>query len=207
MAEAVTVVELFQSQGCSSCPRAIANLNALADRPDILPLMFAVTYWDRLGWKDTFARPDYTARQYDYAAGLHHSGIYTPQVVINGCEELVGANRDELNRALMRARPLQGAQVTVSGNTVTVTGTDRHDPADVWLVWYDPRRIDVRIGAGENTGATIGYRNIVREFRRLGTWEGRADEFEIPKAPDSNFRAAVLVQAPHGGPILAAKLL
>src|SRR5882757_4787911 len=89
---APTVVELFQSQGCSSCPPAIANVNALADRPDILALSFSVTYWDYLGWKDTFAQQAFTARQRDYARGLHGE-VYTPQVVINGRAGLVGIDR------------------------------------------------------------------------------------------------------------------
>ena len=79
-----TVVELYQSQGCSSCPPAIANINALASDPQLLVLDFAVTYWDRLGWKDTFARPEYTQRQWDYAHGLKHHNVYTPQVVVAG---------------------------------------------------------------------------------------------------------------------------
>jgi hypothetical protein len=86
------VVELFQSQGCSSCPPAIANVNALADRTDILPLMFAVTYWDRLGWKDTFAKPEFTARQVAYGRRFG-DGAYTPEVVVNGRADIVGADR------------------------------------------------------------------------------------------------------------------
>src|SRR5580693_943584 len=84
------VVELFQSQGCSSCPPANANVMAIADRPDVLALSFGVTYWDSLGWKDTFASPKFTARQWDYAHGLGHSNVFTPQVVINGRRDGVG---------------------------------------------------------------------------------------------------------------------
>ena len=79
-----TVVELFQSQGCSSCPPAIANINAIAARPDILALTFAVTYWDQLGWKDTFARPEFTGRQWDYAHAGGRSQVATPQTIVNG---------------------------------------------------------------------------------------------------------------------------
>ena len=103
----LTVVELYQSQGCSSCPPAIANINAIADRPDILALTFAVTYWDQLGWKDTFASPGFTARQYDYAHGLGHGGVYTPQVVINGRADLVGADRARIGQR-PRARRATG---------------------------------------------------------------------------------------------------
>src|ERR1700678_1390875 len=84
-----TVVELFQSQGCSSCPPANANVMALADRPDLLTLSFGVTYWDDLGWKDTFASPQFTARQWDYARALHHTEVFTPQVVVDGRADVV----------------------------------------------------------------------------------------------------------------------
>ncbi|HWA61493.1 MAG TPA: DUF1223 domain-containing protein, partial [Caulobacteraceae bacterium] len=85
------VVELFQSQGCSSCPPANANLMSIADRPDVLALSFGVTYWDQLGWKDTFASPQFTARQWDYARALRHDNVFTPQVVVNGRRDGVGA--------------------------------------------------------------------------------------------------------------------
>ncbi len=91
-----TVVELFQSQGCSSCPPANANVMALSDRPDLLTLSFGVTYWDELGWKDTFASPKFTARQWDYARGLHHDNVGTPQVVVNGRADVVGQDRSQL---------------------------------------------------------------------------------------------------------------
>src|SRR5450631_1918257 len=95
------VVELFQSQGCSSCPPANANVNALSGRADVLALSFSVTYWDSLGWKDTFAKTQFTDRQYAYAHALHQANVYTPQVVINGRLEGIGAERGEIE-ALMR---------------------------------------------------------------------------------------------------------
>src|SRR5580698_2329765 len=88
-----TVVELFQSQGCSSCPPANANVMALSDRPDVLALSFQVTYWDNLGWKDTFGSPRYTARQWDYARALRHDNVWTPQVVVNGRADVVGVRK------------------------------------------------------------------------------------------------------------------
>src|SRR5512146_2171714 len=89
------VVELYQSQGCSSCPPANANLIAVADRPEILALSFGVTYWDDLGWKDTFAKPQFTQRQWDYARGLKHTQVFTPQIVVNGRKDGVGADPGE----------------------------------------------------------------------------------------------------------------
>src|SRR5690348_13496568 len=95
-ANPLTVVELFQSQGCSDCPPANANVMALNDRPDLLTLSFGVTYWDQLGWKDTFASPQYTARQWDYAHALKHSEVYTPQVIVNGRADITGRDKAQL---------------------------------------------------------------------------------------------------------------
>lgn len=199
-----TVVELYQSQGCSSCPPAIANVNAIADRPDVLALTFAVTYWDQLGWKDTFASPAFTARQYDYAHGLGHSGVYTPQVVINGRSDLVGANRGELDGAVARATPVTGPVLSREQGRISVGDVPAKTAADVWLVRYDPRTLNVPIGAGENSGVTIAHRNVVRALVRLGSWTGTAQSFALPSDGDPAWRAAILVQAKNGGPILAA---
>jgi hypothetical protein len=97
------VVELFQSQGCSSCPPANANVNALSQRPDVLALSFAVTYWDRLGWKDTFDKPQFTERQWQYARAMRQQDVYTPQVVVNGRVEGVGAEPGEIEGLMSRA--------------------------------------------------------------------------------------------------------
>ena len=199
-----TVVELYQSQGCSSCPPAIANVNAIADRPDVLALTFAVTYWDQLGWKDTFASPAFTARQYDYAHGLGHGDVYTPQVVINGRRDLVGANRSELGEAVARAERVAGPLLSRTQDKISVGDAPAKTAADVWLVRYDPRTLNVPIGAGENSGVTIAHRNVVRALVRLGSWTGTAQSFALPSEGDPAWRAAILVQVKNGGPILAA---
>src|SRR5258706_7063308 len=100
----LAVVELFQSQGCSSCPPANANVGALSERPGVLALSFAVTYWDRLGWRDTFAKREFTSRQYDYSHGLGLANVYTPQVVLNGREDLTGIDAGQLEAAIQRSR-------------------------------------------------------------------------------------------------------
>jgi hypothetical protein len=200
------VVELFQSQGCSSCPPANANVSALSDRPDVLALSFGVTYWDHLGWKDTFATPQYTARQWDYAHGLGHDSVFTPQVVINGRRDGVGADRRDL-RALLAAgdRGQGGPAVTIRGAVVSISaGAALPKAADVWLVRYDPRIVQVPIKRGENGGRTLPHRNIVRQLTRLGGWAGRFETLPIPPAADPALRTAILVQGPGGGPILAA---
>ena len=202
----LTVVELYQSQGCSSCPPAIRNVNALADMPNVLPLMFAVTYWDRLGWKDTFAKPEFTGRQWAYAHGLLRGEVYTPQVVVNGRTDLTGANPSELTKALKGTMPLSGPTITVADGTIHVAA-GAPTQADVWLVRYDPRTINVEIGAGENSGVTIAHRNIVRQLIRLGGWQGIAESFAIPANPEKAWRAAILIQGGDGRAILSATVL
>ena len=199
------VIELFQSQGCSSCPPADANVNALADRPDVLALNFAVTYWDDRGWKDTFAKPEFTARQYAYMAGLNHDEVATPEVVINGRGDVLGVDRRELEAAIHSAGAPAGATLTTSGNMVSIAaGAPGRGGADVWLVRYDPRVQWVAIRRGENGGKTLPHRDIVRELARLGHWGGEARSFTVSASADPNLMTAILVQDAHGGPILAA---
>lgn len=199
----LTVVELFQSQGCSSCPPAEANLNALAGRPDILALSFGVTYWDDLGWKDTFAASAYTDRQYDYAHYNHRSGVYTPQVIIDGQTDLVGSDPAQLDKVIARAH-LQGPVLGWSKGQLQVGTGKVTTPADVWLVRYDPRTLDVAISAGENRGRTLPHRNVVRELVHLGRWNGTARSFPIPAPAFKGLSTAALVQLPSGGAILSA---
>lgn len=200
-----TVVELYQSQGCSSCPPAVANLNALSGRADVLPLMFAVTYWDQLGWKDTFAKPEYTQRQYDFAKAAGRDGVATPQVIVNGRRFANGGARGELVAAIRAAdRGASGPTIALSGQDVAI-GSDRADrPATIWLVRYDPRSLPVPIRAGENGGRTIIHRNIVRSLKAIGQWSGNPVKLAISPGGDGNYRSAILVQSGPGGPIIAA---
>ena len=200
------VVELFQSQGCSSCPPANLNLLGLVDRPDVLALSFGVTYWDQLGWKDTFASAKNTQRQCDYARGLHHDNVGTPQMVINGRTDIVGIDSREVERTIKAARlPDSAPNLTLSGGALTIG--DAQAPktgADVWLVRYDPRIVQVAIKRGENGGRTLPHRNVVRELVRLWAWSGAHESFALPAAGDPAWQSAILVQAVSGGPILAA---
>ena len=198
------VLELFQSQGCSSCPPANANINALSGRNDVLALSFAVTYWDRLGWRDTFARDEFTTRQYDYARGLHIGNVYTPQVVVNGRQDLTGISRSELDGAVARAPRVPTHPLALQGDMLTVQQGSAGRTADIWFVAYDPRVIQVAIQAGENDGRTLPHKNIVKTLSRLGVWSGQEIHLRLPRLPDPNLRVAILLQAPNGGPILAA---
>jgi hypothetical protein len=199
-----TVVELYQSQGCSSCPPANANVNALAARPDILALSFAVTYWDGLGWKDVFAQPQFTARQWDYARAFGNDQVWTPQVVINGRANIVGSKLAPLEALVARTDRGSGGPVVVVGRTVVTVEGAVAKPADVWLVRYDPRSVEVAVKAGENGGRTLPHRNIVRELVKLGRWQGGAASFALPPPKLPGLATAAFVQAGPGGPIIAA---
>lgn len=198
-----TVIELYQSQGCSSCPPALKVLQAEAERPDVLALNFAVTYWDHLGWKDRFASPAYTRRQWDYARAAGRDQVATPQMIVNGRGVVNGGNRAEVDAAITRwNRGGGGPAIGISAGHVSI-GVGK-GPAAVWLVDYDPRTIDVPIRAGENNGRTLPHRNIVTGLVRLGDWSGKAAQFALlPARP--GMKRAVLVQAGTGGPILAAR--
>jgi hypothetical protein len=197
------VVELFQSQGCSSCPPANANVLAIAGRPDVLALSWQVTYWDQLGWKDTFGQPAFTARQWQYAHAFHRAEVATPEVVVNGRADGVGARPGEVETLIRRAdRGEGGPAVRVGPGRVTVSGPGAG--ARVVLVRYDPRIIQVPIQRGENAGRTLPHRNVVRQVADLGPWAGGARAYALPAAPRPGLKTAILVQAGPGGPILAA---
>jgi hypothetical protein len=197
-----TVIELFQSQGCSSCPPANANVMALADRPDLLVLSFGVTYWDQLGWKDRFAKPEFTRRQYAYRDGLRHDNVWTPQTIINGRVDVTGVRAAELAQAVKAGDRGSGgpALSATSARIEIAAGTGI---GDVWLVRYNPNIIQVPIKVGENGGRTLPHRNVVTGLVRLGLWSGSAAGFARP-APVAGLSEAVFVQRPGGGPVLAA---
>lgn len=206
-ARPLTVVELFTSQGCSSCPPANANLIRLKDESGVLALSFSVTYWDYLGWKDTFGRKDYTARQETYETPLGQSGAFTPQMVIDGRISLVGRDLAKVQAAIRKsaAHPRGGAPaVAIDKSRVSVSAGATHShPADVWLVRYDPHVVKVAIRRGENTGHTLPHGNVVHDLVHLGRWSGRPTSFSLRPAPIGE-KTAILIQSPHGGPILAA---
>ena len=207
----LTVVELFQSQGCSSCPPANANLMALSDRPDLLTLSFGVTYWDQLGWKDTFGSPRYTARQWDYAHAFRRGQVFTPQIVVNGHSDVVGQDRRELEDLIRREGPVVGPEIHLNKETVDVAARSgakvdgkADTKADVWLVRFDPRIEQVPVARGENAGLTLPHRNVVKDLVKLGEWTGTPASYRLPAAADPALKDAILIQAGPGGVILAA---
>ena len=213
------VVELFTSQGCSSCPPADKLLGQYAERKDLLALSYNVDYWDYLGWKDTLASPDNTERQRNYAQARGDGQVYTPQVVVDGRTHAVGSNESQIDKTLAKypdGLPVHLA-LSSTGDAITVA-IDAADPAakaqmphaTLWLVMYD-RSVTVPIGRGENTGRTITYNNVVRKLRPIAMWKGESMSVDLPKSEikqaDVN-RCAVLLQAETKdglpGPILGA---
>ncbi len=200
-----TVIELFQSQGCNSCPPANANLNALSGRADVLALSFAVTYWDSLGWKDTFARQKFTDRQWSYARAMGSGNVYTPQVIVNGKAAGVGAGAGEIEALAARAERGPGPSLSISGASVLIGAAKAPaGGAEVWLVRYDPRQLDVAVKRGENAGKTLPHRNIVKELTLLGHWSGQTAQLNLPGSSDPALATAVLLQTAGAGAILAA---
>lgn len=214
--ETRAVVELFTSQGCSSCPAADALLGEYADRADVLALSFNVDYWDMLGWKDTLASHDNTERQRNYALARGDGQVYTPQAVIDGRTHVVGSNRDQIEAALKTndgalAVPIS---LSLSGDSLSVNigaaaaGDMPH--ATLWLVMYD-RSVTVPIERGENSGRSITYSNVVRKLRPIAMWKGEPMSVDLPKSEIEHAkvgRCAVLLQSERDGglpgPILGA---
>ncbi len=203
-AQPLTVVELFTSQGCSSCPPANANLIKVKDQPGVLALSFNVTYWDYLGWKDTFGRQEFTQRQVSYEPSLGHDGPFTPQVVVNGHADAVGAAPGEIQHLISSAGRASGPSLSLDSGKISIgAGSAPGGKADVWLVRYTKGVVQVPVARGENTGRTLPHANVVHSLKKLGSWTGEATALNLPAASDG-LSTAVLVQSPGGGPILAA---
>ncbi|MGP0057909.1 MAG: DUF1223 domain-containing protein [Beijerinckiaceae bacterium] len=198
------VVELFTSQGCSSCPPANANLIKLSQQPGVLALSFSVTYWDYLGWKDVFGKPEFTNRQAVYEPGLGQPGPFTPQMVVNGHFSTVGASLGDVESLIAKAAGDAGPEIALSAGKLTIgQGRAPAEGADVWLVQYDANIVNVPVARGENTGRTLPHTRVVHSLSRLSDWNGQALALAIPPAP-AGLRTAILVQTHNGGPILAA---
>ncbi|HXF54190.1 MAG TPA: DUF1223 domain-containing protein [Hyphomicrobiaceae bacterium] len=211
-ARRMSVVELFTSQGCSSCPPADALLKTYADRPDVVALTLNVDYWDYLGWKDTLASPKYTKRQRHYAKAFGGQP-YTPQVVINGAEHVIGSHAAEIDLAIERTSArLQAASVPLAlvsdGRTLTIeigAGPALGLSGTVWLAAVRPR-VDVDIERGENRGRKLSYFNVVRELTPVGMWSGKPVRLELPHVEilRAGERCAVWLQVETSGHIVAA---
>ncbi len=202
------IVELFTAQGCSSCGEANERVAELAERDGVLPLTFAVDYWDYLGWTDTFARPEFTDRQRAYAKLLGPREVYTPQVVVDGRSQASGAKEDGLEALIREARraPRNPPDMLfqLNGKIAVGSGPRPRGGADVWLVRYDPTEVEVEVKKGDNRGETIKARNVVRQLVRLGTWRGRPNAWRLPAAELEGLETLVIVQQAGGGRIISA---
>lgn len=215
-AEIKAVVELFTSQGCSSCPPADRLLQTYVKRKDVIALTLPVTYWDNLGWKDTLASPRNTKRQYAYASARGDGNVYTPQMVINGMHHVVGSRKREIDKAITQtSKKLRGRQVPVKiwaeGKTMIIEasaaapGTSAEE-ATIWLATIK-KHAPVKIKRGENRNRKIVYHNVVRDLSSVGMWNGKAVRIKLARHAVMNNDAdgcIVFLQQGHAGPIIGA---
>jgi hypothetical protein len=201
------VLELFTSEGCSSCPPAEVIVNELAQRSDVLPLSFHVDYWDGLGWRDRYSLASATERQRGYARTMGGSSVYTPQAIVDGSRDIVGSQRDAVMQAVSGRREGIATSVSISDGSIHIhvgAGPDAAS-ADVLLVAY-LREATTPIGRGENSGRTLKESNIVLSLHGLGPWNGKPRQFQLSldKLPENVTDIAVLVQSAGQGAILGA---
>lgn len=223
-ASSLTVIELFQSQGCSSCPPANANVIKLTEDPSLLVLTYEVTYWDRLGWRDTFGDYSFDQRQWEYARGLNRKNVFTPQVsfypirirflqdlrifgkvIVNGRVDGVGNDTKELKSLITKStqRSSKNLSVIPLNGSVTITG-DENQRGVASIVRYDPRVHEVSIPRGENGGRKLPHKNVVRNVTILGSYHGGSQSFSLSNFHDDDLKAAILVQDGPGGSIIGA---
>ena len=218
-AEPKAVVELFTSQGCSSCPKADAVLTGLANRDDVIALSMPVDYWDYLGWKDTLASPKFSERQRAYAQARGDGAIYTPQAVVNGLAHVNGSDEGAIGRNIEKT----GKAVSTSFVSIRMSEDKDHllvetgatppgataKEATLWLAVM-AKNVTVPIARGENQGKTITYSNVVREMMPIGMWSGKPVTVQLARhsfmRPGAD-RCAVLLQQGKAGPIIGAALL
>jgi hypothetical protein len=216
-AEPRAVVELFTSQGCSSCPPADKILSELAKDSSLIALSLPVDYWDHLGWKDSLASPRHTKRQWAYSRAHGQRGVYTPQVVINGSIQVLGSDKAAIERAVAKS-DMKLTAITIkpapSGDKLTIgvpASAKFSGKAEVWLCGV-ASAMPVEIKRGENRGRTIVYSNVGRRWVKLGEWSGQAANFTVPVSDiraDGVDRAAVIMQggnAEKPGAIIGAAL-
>jgi len=200
-AERPTLVELFTSEGCSSCPPADALLAELASRPDVVALSFHVDYWDRLGWQDPFSSPDATRRQHGYADLLGLATVYTPQIVVDGRWQAVGSDRGEVERALGAARQERdevpvGLIVGDGRAKITLGSGGDGAPAALLLIGFDRRHVTA-VRRGENSGRMLAHVDVVRDIEEVAQTDGRTRAFEAPIRASYD-RVAAILQAKDG---------
>ncbi len=206
-----TVVELYTSQGCSSCPPADALLGRLAKMDNILALSFHVDYWDYIGWKDPFAAPMNSQRQREYSRVIRKSYVYTPQMIIHGLTETTGSNERSIRASIEHAKlapdvPIKMERQASGDLKIRVARGREPGMASVWLVFFD--RIHVtKIRRGENRGVKLNNYNVVRMMKKIGEWKGQRLALTISAEELKDHKGqgcAVFLQSAQKGPILGA---
>jgi hypothetical protein len=201
------LVELYTAQGCEGCPQADLALGELAKKKSVVALTFSVDIWDYTGWSDTFAQPEFTARQQAYVKRMKLREIYTPEVVVDGAAEAAGSDKDAVAELIAKAgkAAISGPKVTLNrdGDKVSVAAARAPVAAEVWLVRYDPKPREVKVKAGDNKGKTVVVANAVKELAKLGLWRGKAKRYDLPDATAEGLKTVVLVQGARGGPVLS----
>jgi hypothetical protein len=200
------VVELYTAQGCSNCVKANGVIGDLGADKSVIPLTFSVDLWDYLGWADTLAQPEFTARQRAYAQRLKVREIYTPEIVVQGEAEGLATDRAKTDALIAKAEsaPRHGPHIRFLRHDARVRISGPGEGGDVWLIRYDPAPQTVKVKSGETKGQTVTVRNGVRSLKKLGVWRGSLKTYVLPKADDANLKTVILVQTPRGGRILAA---
>jgi hypothetical protein len=204
-AEPRAVIELFTSQGCSSCPPADKLLSQFTADPSLIPISLPIDYWDYLGWKDTLADPRNSARQRAYSRVRGDRDVYTPQVVVNGTLHALGSDKDAIEAAIASSRKSGTTlslpvTMTIADGRLLVSvpgGGEGHSLAEVWLCGL-LKAATVAIGRGENRGKTITYHNVARHWVKLGNWSGQGETWNVPLqefGDEGIDEAAVVVQA------------
>ena len=186
-AEPRAVLELFTSQGCSSCPEADRLLGEIAKDKNVIAISLPIDYWDYLGWKDTLADPKFTARQKAYAKIRGDRQVYTPQIVVNGRLHALGSDRASIDRAINESTGKNGVmsvpvKVSVGGGQINVSVPDSNvgsRTAEVWICAV-AKSMPVAIGRGENRGREIVYHNVVRNWLKVGDWTGKQASWSVP---------------------------
>lgn len=200
------LVELFTSQGCSSCPPADEILGKLASRDDVIALSLHVDYWDYLGWKDEFAQAAFTKRQQGYARAARENMVYTPQMVVGGVDSVVGTRTMELmDHIAKHQRAPKAAEISVAraaGSIVIEATSGVSGDKVVQLVRYTPKQ-SVAIKRGENAGRTVTYHNVVTSWAVIGTWSGTSP-LQLTAPLDGDAPSVVVIQDGTSGPVLAA---
>ena len=206
---APVVVELFTSQGCSSCPPADKLLAEVAKKPDVVALADHVDYWDERGWRDPFSLPEATQRQRGYVRKLSRAGAFTPHVVVSGDTSFLGSDRSSMNQSLSQQRDALAVALSKTGANLQIDLTERwREPMDVYVVAY-LNEATTKIGRGENANRAAKEVNIVRSIKRLGKWNGKPQQMKVPLATLARdaTHVAVLLQRPGQGAITGAATL